>query len=80
MLLNVYNRFDVTFVRGKGIYLYDDKGEEYVDFVSGIAVNCLGHSNDVMVDAIKRQADRLIAVVVFPTPPFWFVTAMVFPI
>ena len=60
MLLNVYNRFDVTFVRGKGIYLYDDKGEEYVDFVSGIAVNCLGHSNDVMVDAIKRQADRLI--------------------
>ena len=60
MLLNVYNRFDVTFVKGKGIYLYDDKGEEYVDFVSGIAVNCLGHSNDVMVDAIKRQADRLI--------------------
>lgn len=60
MLLNVYNRFDVTFVRGKGIYLYDDKGEEYVDFVSGIAVNCLGHSNDVMVDAIKRQADILI--------------------
>lgn len=60
MLLNVYNRFDVTFVKGKGIYLYDDKGEEYVDFVSGIAVNCLGHSNNVMVDAMKKQAEKLI--------------------
>ena len=60
MLLNVYNRFDVTFVKGKGVYLYDDKGEEYVDFVSGIAVNCLGHSNNVMVDAMKKQAEKLI--------------------
>lgn len=62
MLLNIYNRYPVNFVRGEGLYLYDDKGEEYLDFVSGIAVNGLGHSHPKMVKAIEEQAKRLLHV------------------
>lgn len=60
MLLNVYSRLNVNFVKGNGVYLYDDKGEEYLDFVSGIAVNCLGHSHPVMAKALKEQGEKLI--------------------
>lgn len=62
MLLNVYNRYPVNFVRGEGLYLYDDKGEEYLDFVSGIAVNGLGHCHPKMVKAIETQAKKLLHV------------------
>lgn len=60
MLLNVYNRFDVNFIKGKGVYLYDDKGNEFLDFVSGIAVNCLGHAHPVIANALKKQGETLI--------------------
>ena len=60
MLLNVYSRFDVSFVKGKGVYLYDTKGEEYLDFVSGIAVNCLGHASPVIAETLKKQGETLI--------------------
>lgn len=60
MLLNVYNRFNVSFVKGKGVYLYDDQGNEYLDFVSGIAVNCLGHAHPVIANALKKQGETLI--------------------
>lgn len=60
MLLNVYSRLDVNFIKGKGVYLYDDKGNEYLDFVSGIAVNCLGHAHPVMSEALKKQGESLI--------------------
>lgn len=60
MLLNVYNRFNVSFVKGKGVYLYDDQGNEYLDFVSGIAVNCLGHAHPVIAEALKKQGETLI--------------------
>ncbi len=62
MLLNVYSRFPINFVKGEGMRLYDDQGTEYLDFVSGIAVNGLGHSHPVMVNAIKEQAEKLIHV------------------
>lgn len=60
MLLNVYNRFNVNFIKGKGVYLYDDMGNEFLDFVSGIAVNCLGHANPVIANALKKQGETLI--------------------
>ncbi len=62
MLLNVYNRFPVTFVKGKGLVLTDDKGQEYLDFVSGIAVNALGHAHPKMVETIQQQAETLLHV------------------
>ncbi|KMT22658.1 aspartate aminotransferase family protein [Clostridium cylindrosporum] len=60
LLTNNYKRFDLTFVSGKGPYLYTDKGEKYLDFVSGIAVNCLGHSSDIIKNALTAQAEKLV--------------------
>lgn len=57
--MNTYGRFDVIFEKGKGARLFDDKGKEYIDFVSGVAVNCLGHANDKIVNTIKNQAEKL---------------------
>jgi len=53
-------RTPVTLVRGKGARAWDDRGKEYLDFVNGLAVNCLGHCHPVVVNAIKKQAATLI--------------------
>lgn len=58
-IMNTYGRFDVTFEEGKGARIFDTKGKEYIDFVSGVAVNCLGHSNEKIVKTIKNQAEKL---------------------
>ena len=47
-------------VEGSGSWLRDSEGREYLDFVQGWAVNCLGHSHPAMVEALRRQAARLI--------------------
>ena len=47
-----------NFVKGKGCYLYTDKGEKYLDFVQGIAVNALGHNHEHLVKTMKSQADK----------------------
>ncbi|AJA47725.1 acetylornithine aminotransferase [Clostridium pasteurianum DSM 525 = ATCC 6013] len=57
--MNTYGRFDVVFEKGKGARIFDSNGKEYIDFVSGVAVNCLGHSNDKIVNTIKTQAEKL---------------------
>ncbi len=54
-----YNRKKISFVRGKGSYLYTAKGTKYLDFVQGIAVNCLGHSHPKLIKAIKDQSQKL---------------------
>jgi acetylornithine/N-succinyldiaminopimelate aminotransferase len=59
-VMNTYGRFDVTFERGIGSRLYDVTGKEYIDFVSGVAVNCLGHCHPVIVNAITEQSKQLI--------------------
>jgi len=58
-LMPVYNRADIYFERGEGAYLFDDKGQRYLDFVGGIAVVGLGHANPYVTKALKEQADRL---------------------
>jgi len=59
-VLNTYARsVKENFVKGKGCYLYTDKGEKYLDFVQGIAVNCLGHAHPHLVSAIKDQSEKL---------------------
>lgn len=52
-------RDPVTIVKGKGARVWDDKGKKYLDFVGGLAVNCLGHCHPVVVNAIKKQARTL---------------------
>ncbi|MBC8060867.1 MAG: aspartate aminotransferase family protein [Clostridiaceae bacterium] len=61
-LMKTYGRFDVTFDKGLGSKLYDINGTEYIDFVSGVAVNCLGHSHPVIIKAIQDQSNKLIHV------------------
>jgi predicted acetylornithine/succinylornithine family transaminase len=53
-------RVPVTLVRGEGARVWDDKGKEYLDFVCGLAVNCLGHCHPVVADAVAEQARTLI--------------------
>jgi acetylornithine/N-succinyldiaminopimelate aminotransferase len=52
-------RIPVTLVRGEGVRVWDDKGKEYLDFVGGLAVNCLGHCHPVVVNALTEQARTL---------------------
>ncbi|HEX7877262.1 MAG TPA: aspartate aminotransferase family protein [Sphingobium sp.] len=58
-LMPVYPRCDVRPVRGEGCYLIGERGERYLDFASGIAVNLLGHGHPKLVKAIADQAATL---------------------
>ena len=58
-LVHTYNRPEVVFERGQGVYLYDTEGQEYLDFTSGIAVNGLGHSDPEWITAVSEQAAQL---------------------
>ncbi|MGA8539252.1 MAG: aspartate aminotransferase family protein [Terriglobales bacterium] len=62
LLLSTYERQPILFVRGRGAYLWDSRGKRYLDFLSGIGVNALGHNHPAVQAAIKRQASRLIHV------------------
>ena len=54
-----YNRKKISFVRGKGSYLYTASGIKYLDFVQGIAVNCLGHAHPKLIETIRKQSKKL---------------------
>ena len=54
-----YNRNKIAFKHGKGSYLYSTNGKKYLDFVSGIAVNSLGHAHPKLVKTIKDQSKKL---------------------
>jgi acetylornithine/N-succinyldiaminopimelate aminotransferase len=58
-LLQVYSPPEQRFVRGEGVWLIDDKGERYLDFIAGIAVNSLGHAHPKLVAALTEQASKL---------------------
>ena len=58
-LYNTFARIPLTFERGEGVWLITDKGERYLDFAAGIAVNSLGHAHPHLVEALKEQAEKL---------------------
>ena len=60
VFMNTYHRLPLVFTEGSGAQLTDNQGHTYVDFTSGIAVNCLGHKHPALVKAISDQAARLI--------------------
>lgn len=66
-LMAITARPDLVFEEGQGSWLTDQAGKRYLDFVQGWAVNCLGHSPAVLVEAISAQAARLIN----PSPAFY---------
>jgi acetylornithine aminotransferase len=59
-LMNTYMRLPVTFVKGKGVWLWDDQGKRYLDALAGIGVCSLGHCHPKLVKAISEQAGMLI--------------------
>jgi acetylornithine/N-succinyldiaminopimelate aminotransferase len=59
-VMNTYGRYDVVFEKGLGTKIYDEAGKEYLDFVSGVAVNCLGHSHPSIANALCEQSKKLI--------------------
>ncbi len=61
-LMPVYPRCGVRPVRGEGVYLYGEDGQQYLDFAAGIAVNALGHGHPKLVEAIAQQAATLMHV------------------
>jgi len=61
-LMATYARNPVEFVRGEGTRLWDDQGNEYLDFLTGISVAQLGHCHPRVVEAVREQAGRLIHV------------------
>ena len=58
-LIHVYNRFPIALDHGKGMYLYDTDGKEYLDFAAGFAVTGLGYDNKELNEALKKQIDKL---------------------
>lgn len=62
VLLQNYKRFPAVFVKGQGAYLWDKEGKKYLDFLSGIAVNALGHNHPKLVEALTKQIGQLIHV------------------
>ena len=62
LLVSTYDRVPVLFERGQGVHLFDCDGRRYVDFLSGIGVNALGHGHPAIQAAITEQAGRLIHV------------------
>ena len=59
-LMNTYARLPVSFVRGEGVWLWDSEGRRYLDGLSGIAVNTLGHAHPRLTKALSEQIGRLI--------------------
>ena len=59
-LLHTYNRYQIVFDKGEGVYLYDLEGKKYLDFCAGIAVFALGYQNEAYNNALKGQIDKLI--------------------
>ncbi|GMO59891.1 MAG: aspartate aminotransferase family protein [Termitinemataceae bacterium] len=57
--MNTYHRLPVTFELGVGAYLFDTGGKKYLDFGSGIAVNCLGHGHPELIAALRGQSEKL---------------------
>jgi acetylornithine/N-succinyldiaminopimelate aminotransferase len=58
-LIPIYNRAPVRFAHGAGVWLTADDGQVYLDCVSGVATNALGHCHPALVDALQKQARRL---------------------
>lgn len=59
-LIPTYVNRNLSLVRGKGMYLFDDKGKKYLDFTSGVGVSILGHKHPVITKAISEQAEMLV--------------------
>lgn len=58
-IIETYERFDFVADSAKGVYMYDEKGDPYLDFYAGIAVNSVGNCNEKVVAAVQKQAETI---------------------
>ena len=58
-ILPVYSPPEQIFVRGEGSWIWDDKGDKYLDCIAGIAVNAFGHGHPYLLEKLQQQAARL---------------------
>lgn len=66
-LMYIINRPEIIFTHGKGSWIYDNEKKRYLDFIQGWAVNCFGHCNQEMIEALEKQSHLLIN----PSPAFY---------
>ena len=59
-IISNYSRYPISIVNGEGSYVYDSESKKYLDFISGIAVNNLGHNNKKINNAINKQPKNLV--------------------
>ncbi len=67
-MIETYPRYDFIAERAEGMYLYDEKGEAYLDFYGGVAVNSPGNRNPKVVAAVKEQVDDIMHTFKYPSP------------
>ena len=67
-LFDCYNPPKQTFVRGEGPYLYTEDGDQYLDFIAGIAVSGFGHGHPKMIEALTSQAENLWHCLLYTSP------------
>lgn len=65
-MIDTYERFDMVAERAKGMYLYDENGEAYLDFYGGIAVNSVGNCNEKVIAAVKDQVGDIMHTFNYP--------------
>ena len=58
-LMETYKRFPINLIRGKGSWVWDDKGKKYLDGVAGIATCSLGHSDKALKRSLTKQLNKL---------------------
>jgi len=58
-MLNTFQRYGIKVVKGEGVYVWDDKGKKYLDFMQGFGVGILGHKNQAVIQAIYDQLNSL---------------------
>jgi acetylornithine aminotransferase len=62
VLMNTYGRYDLVLAKGAGCRVWDPEGNEYIDFLAGLAVASLGHADPAVAEAVAEQARRLVHV------------------
>jgi len=55
-----FNKIPVSIEKGKGVYVWDEDGNKFIDFTSGWGVTCIGHANPVIIDAVLKQSRKII--------------------
>src|SRR5680860_1389487 len=60
VVMNTYGRLPMTIVKGDGAWVWDAEGKRYLDFLTGLAVNSLGHNHPAIVRAVQEQAQEII--------------------